>query len=312
MPQPRKHQISLADTPYYHCVSRCVRRAFLCGEDKYSGKSYEHRRQWVEDRLLLLASVFCIDVCAYAVMSNHVHVVLHVNKIQALNLSDYDVIERWQKIHKPTELVQQFFTNQNWHTLPENQKEAVTNAISTYRKRLYDISWFMRELNEPIARQANQEDDCTGHFWEGRFKSQALLDEKALAACLVYVDLNPIRAQIATSPESSMHTSIKKRMDTFQKGYQPPSLMAFKQGPSLKQQNQLPFTLVDYMQLIHFSAQRFRRCAKNKIVPPTIVKTFGKSESVWLELVYNFENVFGVAAGESESMERFRQNTGRA
>jgi hypothetical protein len=69
MTRPRKALISLADTPYYHIISRCVRRAYLCGADHYSGQSYEHRPQWVVDRIRLLSSLFAIDVCAYAVMT---------------------------------------------------------------------------------------------------------------------------------------------------------------------------------------------------------------------------------------------------
>ena len=107
MPTSRQQQVSLTDTPYYHCISRCVRRAFLCGEDALTGQSYEHRRGWVEARLILLSSVFSITICSYAVMSNHTHIVLHVDEEQARNWSIHDVLSRWHCLHKGTLFTQQ-------------------------------------------------------------------------------------------------------------------------------------------------------------------------------------------------------------
>ncbi len=69
MTQPRQNIVSVSDTPYYHCIGRCVRRAFLCGKDDFSGKSFEHRRQWIVDRINELSSAFSIDICAYAIMT---------------------------------------------------------------------------------------------------------------------------------------------------------------------------------------------------------------------------------------------------
>ncbi|MAZ87807.1 MAG: transposase, partial [Cellvibrionaceae bacterium] len=95
MPKPRKTLISLDTTPYYHCVSRCVRRAFLCGRDESSGNCYEHRRQWVEDKLCELAGIFSLDIAAYAIMSNHYHVVLYIDQEQAESWSQHEVVHRW-------------------------------------------------------------------------------------------------------------------------------------------------------------------------------------------------------------------------
>ena len=218
MTSPRKQQISLADTPYYHCMTRCVRRAFLCGEDKHSGQSFEHRRGWIEDKLHFLTTVFAVEMCAYAVMSNHYHVVLFVDEDKANQWSMNEVLERWHRLHKGTLLTQQYL---NGDTLAEPLLDIVNTTADIYRQRLIDVSWFMREINEKIARQANQEDECKGRFWEGRFKSQALLDENAVLACMAYVDLNPIRAKMDTTPETSQHTSIKQRIHCLIKGVQP-------------------------------------------------------------------------------------------
>jgi len=162
MTQNRASLISLSDTCYYHCVSRCVRRSFLCGIDSYSGQSYEHRRGWVEERLLYLSSVFAIDVCAYAVMSNHVHLVLHVDVDKALGWSDKQVLSLWHTLYKGTLLTQKFMRDD---VLSQGELITLHETIAEYRSRLHDISWLMRNLNEYIAREANKEDDCTGRFY---------------------------------------------------------------------------------------------------------------------------------------------------
>jgi hypothetical protein len=94
MPRLRKTQVSLDGTPCYHCSSRCVRRAFLCGKDAVTGESFAHRRQWIEDKLLELATIFAIDYCAYSVMHNRYHVVLFIDKSSADDWESLEVVER--------------------------------------------------------------------------------------------------------------------------------------------------------------------------------------------------------------------------
>ena len=192
-------------------MGQALRRAFLCGVDHYSGQNYEHRRQWVVDRIRLLSSLFAIDVCAYAVLSNHYHLVLKVCPEQLVGLSEDDMMDRWCALFKGPLLIQNY---RNGEDLIPIEREAVSDFVNTWRSKLASISWFMRCLNQPIARQANLEDNCTGKFWESRFTSQALRSEEALLSCMAYVDLNPVRAGIATSPETSRHTSIRERIQS--------------------------------------------------------------------------------------------------
>ena len=163
MPKPRKSQISLEATPYYHCISRCVRRAFLCGFDDKTGRSFEHRRDWIESRLLALGQIFAIDIAAYAVMSNHIHLVVRLNRTGADTWSSIEVIERWHRIFTGTGLSKRALRSE---ALSAFEQTILDLMVATWRMRLWDLSWFMRCLNELIARQANIEDGATGRFYK--------------------------------------------------------------------------------------------------------------------------------------------------
>ena len=309
MPTARKCQISLLDTPYYHCISRCVRRAFLCGKDDISGKSYEHRRQWVEDKLLFLGSVFAIDICAYAVMSNHSHLVLYVDEEQAKDWSMAEVLCRWHTMFKGTILTRQFEL-EGEQSLSESELSAVKETAQIYRKRLMDISWFMRVLNEDIARRANQEDNCTGRFWEGRFKSQALLDEAALAACMAYVDLNPVRAKMATTPEASNFTSIQLRIKHALTGQQPEQLAKFAGNPHKNMPKGLAFELKDYIELVELTGRCIREDKTGYIDQnqPVILARLHISADNWLQLTTKFTKVFHGAVGHEDVLTDFQMH----
>ena len=91
MPTARKNHVSLDATPYYHCIGRCVRRAFLWGKDDFSGRDFSHRKAWVIERLRELSETFSIAICAYAIMSNHYHLVLHVDRARTAAMSDTEI-----------------------------------------------------------------------------------------------------------------------------------------------------------------------------------------------------------------------------
>jgi len=310
MPKPRKEQVNLDVTPYYHCVSRCVRKAYLCGIDFTTNESYEHRRAWLETELLKQAQFFAIDVAAYAIMSNHYHVVLHINKKEADNLTFEEVIEHWHQLYKGNALSKRFRAG---IILSKAELEKLTKYTEIWRERLMDISWFMRRLNEFISRQANHEDNCTGRFWEGRFKSQALLDEKALAACLAYVDLNPVRANIAKTPETSGFTSIKQRAEKAKKAYsvnhsnqQVKTLMPFAGNPKANMPDGLPFKLTDYLELVELTGRVLRddkrEAISNKL--PSILQRLGIEAESWLKLTSSFESDFKDLVGSPTALDK--------
>ena len=198
----------------YHIVTRCVRRAFICGYDSLTGNNYDYRKGWIKTRLEVLSNSFGVDVCGYAVMSNHLHLVIRTRPDVWQKWSDLEVAARWWQLFP-----RRRDENGNAEEPTDSELGLITKdkkRLKLLRHRLGEVSWFMRCLNEYIARKANKEDECTGRFWEGRFKCQALLDEAAELACMAYVDLNPIRAKLADTPEESEFTSVKARIDSAQ------------------------------------------------------------------------------------------------
>ncbi|MCA9136512.1 MAG: hypothetical protein KDB00_07130 [Planctomycetales bacterium] len=209
MPRPqRAEQFDPGDVCIVHVVHCRVRRAFLAGVDRVSGKDYSFRKEWIRRRMEALASVFAVDVLSYAVMSNHLHQILRNRPDVVAKWSDEEVAIRWLRVFPGRRLEEHLAepTENDVKMLCLNKER-----LAEIRHRLSDISWFMRALAEPIARMANKQDECTGRFWEGRFKCQRIVDEAGLLACSMYVDLNPVRAAIVESPEQCPHTSAYDR-----------------------------------------------------------------------------------------------------
>lgn len=293
-----------------------MRRTFLCGMDKETGKDFSHRKRWIVDRMKYLSQIFAMDIAAFAVMSNHYHLVLHVNRSLAKTWSDEEVFKRYKRLHpkKAEEMEALIDLNPN-HPL-------VTEALEVWRARLLDISWFMKCMNEPIARQCNVEDDCTGHFWQGRFKSQALLDEGAVLSAMAYVDLNPIRAGICNALEDSDYTSIQERLAAYRKSQrsmtgntnpQPSALMFFNHNKNkAKDRVCLPFNLEDYFKLVDESGREIRS-DKQGYIPKRIAPIMGRlglNPTVWLNITKHLESLYAHVIGCEEKLMNFSKGIG--
>lgn len=313
----------------YHCVNRCVRRAFLCGEDPVSGRNYDHRKSWVQQRLEFLAGEFAIDVVGFSVMSNHFHTILRNRPDVVTRWSDSEVASRWWKL---------FPSRRNDDDTPATPRPAELKSLAAkidkLRKRLSSISWLMRCLAENVARRANKEDDCTGHFWEGRFKSMELLDASSVLACAIYVDLNPIRAAVTTTPEESRFTSAYERIHARRKSAQrracggstrdgwlsPVELQT--QEPSLTSTSRqrasdrgfLPLKLNQYLQLLDWTGRQV--CTNKQGAIPAqlkpILERLQLSSDCWVDLIDGFGRWFHRVAGRPPSMETECQRRGRS
>ncbi|MEZ5599226.1 MAG: transposase [Pseudomonadales bacterium] len=210
MTTPRKILVDNCTPLFYHLISRCVRRSFLCGRDPLTKRNYNHRKAWLKERMYELGRYFSVDLYAYSIMDNHFHMVVYYDPNESNRWSDDEVADRWLSLC-PVRLA-----DGTIDVVAQAVKRSVliedNDALAHARRQLGSLSMFMKFLKQPIARRANAEDGCTGHFFEQRFYSGALLDENAALAAMAYVDLNPVRAQIANSIEACRNSSISDRL----------------------------------------------------------------------------------------------------
>ncbi len=200
----RAHLVDPNVTRWYHCINRCIRRAFLLGEGETD------RKEWIENRLEELSQIFAISVAGFTVLDNHLHVLARLDPEIAAGWSDEDVVRRWAKLFPPRDKNRQALpVLDDWIAARLNEPDWVAEA----RQRLVSLSWFMRCLKEPLSRMVNRQEKTRGTFWESRFKSIAILNDESLLSVCAYIDLNPVAAGLAAVPEASEHTSIKQRVD---------------------------------------------------------------------------------------------------
>jgi hypothetical protein len=219
----RAHLIDPSVTRWYHCITRCVRRAFLLGE----GEGSEDRKTWIDRRLRELSEIFSISVAGFSVMDNHLHVLVRLDPQVAAGWSDEEVVRRWGRLFPPRDQSRQPLpVSQAW--VEDRLKHP--DWVATARARLQSLSWFMKCLKEPLSRMVNRHEKVRGAFFEGRFKSVAILDDEALLAVCVYIDLNPVAAGIAEVPETSEHTSIKERVAHVEAAGRTEDLKAARKG----------------------------------------------------------------------------------
>jgi hypothetical protein len=280
----------------YHCIQRCVRRSFLCGEDRYTGRSFEHRKAWVVDRLRQLGECFAVAIHAYAVMGNHLHVVLQISPAEASRWSDDEVATRWTRLF-PAARREDSATELKRRQILTDQAR-----LDLIRSRLGSLSWFMRCLAEPIARRANREDGCKGRFWEGRYKSQFLCDERALLAAMAYVDLNPIRAGICERLNTSLHTSVHQRIDASRSS---PQTLAAPLRPVIGQKSQvLSLSTADYLEILDWTGRLLAPDKKGSIAShaPAVLATIDSTSGRWTMRVRGFGNGWARVAGSAHDL----------
>ncbi len=327
----RSRIVDVSLSRWYHCISRCVRRAFLLGEGADSGTG--DRKEWIENRLKELDSIFAVSTGGFSVLDNHLHLLLRLDPAVAAAWSSEEVVLRWFKLFPPRGPDRKPLLAAK---LKERKEKLMSDTawIAKTRERLCSLSWFMKCLKEPLSRLVNKAEKCTGAFFEGRFKSIAVLDEEALLAVCAYIDLNPVAAGIASTPEESPHTSVKARVENVRQQGRIEDVQAAQQGSiagvqaSSKLEDELwlvpiedrrnkdsvregileGFTLGNYLMLVEHTGRMFREGkATVSTEMSNILERIGSSCEKWQERLERLHRGRLIGRFVASSRERLRE-----
>ena len=322
-----------------HVMNRVVRRCFLMGSDPFSGKNYDHRKQWIEDELERVAAFFAIDLLNFAIMSNHFHLILRSRPDVVQTWSEREVARRWLMLcpkgrKKKKKQSHDEPSESELNSICSNKKK-----LCELRSRLSDISWWMRLVCQRIAQRANREDEQSGKFWQSRYRAVRLLDEEAILAGAAYVDLNPIRAAIADSLETSAHTSLQRRIEALRTDlarapqYDSQSEESLPQpadgflcpleiddcqdelGPRPSASGQrcsdkgfLAMPTAAYLELLDWTARRLvpGKSGATSEAAPAMLERLQIAPEVWCQLVGQFGKLFSLVAGKPQHVDSHR------
>ena len=317
-----------------HVFNRLVRRCLLMGDDPVTGNNYDHRKNWVEAMMEVQARYFAIDLLGFSIMSNHFHQILRSRPDAVQTWDDSEVARRWLMLCPVRK-------GKDGLALEPKQNElnSIRNdksKVKTIRRRLSDISWWMRLLCQKIAQRANAEDLLQGKFWESRFKSIKILDDTGLLACSAYVDLNPIRAALVELLEESDYTSAQRRMSALLLD-QLPEAEAPKDtkrpdrflapltidelrdeigahlntsGERCSDKGFLNMSIRSYIELLDWTARQIvpGKRGSTPSEAPAILQRLGLEPTAWCELILNFGELFSTVAGRPTVIDAARSH----
>ncbi len=310
MTYPRSRSISKTEDGRYHLISKTVRDTYLLqsGDDS--------RKKWIIEKMVFLANIFYIGTDSYAIMDNHMHIVVETQYKIADKAPDKDIAFRWLYLHPERKIKD--------GESPAPTKKEINSFISDRkrvkqcREKLRDISCYMQELNQSIARRANKEDGIGGRFWQGRFKSINLAAPGALLKCIMYVELNPVRAKMVDSPELSAFTSCYKRVKAElarEELKKKPNKKKLKEESKLdswlspifnrgNKRGVLEMTFKEYLELLDWTGRQIREDKRGAIpahLEPILTRLKLKSED-WVDSFKSFRKDFHTVAAPEEKM----------